>query len=90
MVTKDNAIDTKMPNTSGLVNNAQYDSDKQCLEKKIEDVVKKIAVTSRLEKKTEKLKRLKVGHLVLLSWLLLLLKTRKIQRLETKELILLI
>ena len=41
MLTKDNAIDTKMSITSGLVTNTQYDSDKQRLEKKIEDVDKK-------------------------------------------------
>ena len=35
LVTKVNAIDTKIPSTNGLVTKKQYDSDKQGLEKKI-------------------------------------------------------
>ena len=50
---KVNAIDTKIPSTSGLVTKTQYDSDKQGLEKKIEDVDKKIPNTSEMVKKTD-------------------------------------
>ena len=42
LVTKVNAIDTKTPSTSRLVTKRRYDSDKQALEKKIEDGYKKI------------------------------------------------
>ena len=57
------AIDTKIPRTSGLVTKTRYDSDKQSLEKNIEDAGKKIPYTSGLIKKTdctEKLQRLKI------------------------------
>ena len=36
LVTKVNAVNTNIPNTSGLVTKTQYDLDKQGLEKKIE------------------------------------------------------
>ena len=42
-----------MPSTSGLVTKTQYDADKQGLEKKIEEVNKKIPNTSGLSKKTD-------------------------------------
>ena len=63
------AIDTKIPTTSGLVTKTRYDSDKQSLEKNIEDAGKKIPYTSGLIKKTdctEKLQRLKIRYLMLL------------------------
>ena len=41
LVTKVNAIDTKIPRTSELVTKTQYDSDKQSLLEKIKDVGKK-------------------------------------------------
>ena len=44
LIIKLNAIDTKIESTSGLVTESQYDSDKQGLEKKIEDNTKKIPV----------------------------------------------
>ena len=46
LVTKVNAIDTKIASISGLVTNIQYDLYKQGLEKKIEDVDKKMPNTS--------------------------------------------
>ena len=49
MVNKVNTIDTKIPSTIGLVTKTQFDSDKQGLEKKIEDVDN----TSGLVKKTD-------------------------------------
>ena len=52
VVTKVNAIGTKVPSTSGLVLKPQYSSDNQNLEKKIEDADKKIRNTSRLVEKT--------------------------------------
>ena len=50
LVTKVNAIDTKTPSTSRLVTKRRYDTDKQALEKKIEDGYKKIPNTSGLVK----------------------------------------
>ena len=38
LVTKENGIDCKIPIVTGLVNKLQYDTDKQILEKMIEDV----------------------------------------------------
>ena len=35
LVTKGNAVDTKIPTTIGLVNKTQYNSNKQDLEKKM-------------------------------------------------------
>ena len=52
LVTKVNTIDTKLPSTRGLVSKPQYDSDKQGLEKEIEDVNRKILNNSELIKKT--------------------------------------
>ena len=49
MVNKINTIDTKIPSTIGLVTKTQFDSDKQSLEKEIEDVDN----TSGLVKKTD-------------------------------------
>ena len=51
--TKDNANDSKMPSTSGLVTKTQYDSSKQSLEIKIEVVDKTIPDTIGLVKKTD-------------------------------------
>ena len=51
LVTKASAIDTKVPSTSGLIFKKQYDSNKQNLEKKIEDIDKEIL--SGLVKKTD-------------------------------------
>ena len=48
LATRVNAIVTKIPSTSGLVTKTQYDSDKQGLKKKIEDVDKKIPNSSEL------------------------------------------
>ena len=50
---KVNAIDTKITNTSLLEAKTQYDSDTHGLEKRIEDVNKKIPNTSGLVKKNE-------------------------------------
>ena len=38
LFTKVNIIDTKIPSTGGLVTKAQFNSDKQDLENKIEDI----------------------------------------------------
>ena len=48
LLTKFNAIDTKIPITSGLVTKAQEDSGKKSLEKKIENVDRKIHNTGEL------------------------------------------
>ena len=53
LVVKGNAIDTKTPKTSGLVTKTKFDSDKQRLEKNIEDPDKKIPNTSKLVKKND-------------------------------------
>ena len=45
LVTKVNAIDTEISSTGGLVFKTQYDSGKQNLDKKIEDVNQKIPNT---------------------------------------------
>ena len=68
MATKVNAIDTKIPSSTRLVTKTLYDSDKQGLEKNLEDVDKKIRNTSGLVKKTDnqKLHRLKTRYLLLL------------------------
>ena len=50
LVIKVNAIDNKIPSTSGLVTKIQYDSNKQDLEKKNQDVDQKIPNTSWLVK----------------------------------------
>ena len=50
LVMKINASDTKLPSTSELVAKTQYNSDKQNLEKKIEDVDKNVHNTSGLVK----------------------------------------
>ena len=42
LVIKINDIDTKIPSTTRLVKEIQYDSDKQNLQKKIKDVNKKV------------------------------------------------
>ena len=53
LVIKVNDIDTKVPSTSGIVTKIQCDLDKQCLEKVIDDVVKRIPNTKGLVKKTD-------------------------------------
>ena len=50
LVIKVNAIDNKIPSTSGLVTKILYDSNKQDLEKKNQDVDQKIPNTSWLVK----------------------------------------
>ena len=52
-VIKVNVICTKIPSTSELVTETQYDSDKQGLERKIEHVDKNITNTSGLIEKTD-------------------------------------
>ena len=53
LVTNANAINTNIPSTSGLFTKTKYDSDKQGLEKIIENVDKKIPITSGLVQKTD-------------------------------------
>ena len=53
LIIKIDAVDTKIPSTSGLVTIIQDDSDKQGPEKKIEYVDKKLPYTSRLVKNTD-------------------------------------
>ena len=53
LITNANAINTKIASTSGLFTKTKYDSDKQGLEKIIEDVDKKIPITSGLVQKTD-------------------------------------
>ena len=52
LVTKVNAIDTKIPRTSELVTKTQSDSDKQSLLEKIKDVGKKTYNTNGVVRKT--------------------------------------
>ena len=52
LVIKVNSIDTKISSTSVLITKTKYDSDKQGLEKKTEDVDKRMSNTSGLVKKT--------------------------------------
>ena len=52
-VTEVNDFDNKIPSTSELVTKTQYDSDKQGLEKNVEDVDKKILNASGLLKKDD-------------------------------------
>ena len=52
LVTKINAINTKIPSTSAIVTKIQCHSDKQGLQNKIEDADKKIANTSGLVERT--------------------------------------
>ena len=69
LVTKVNAIDTKMPSNSRLTTKTQYIPDKKDLGKKIEDVDKKIPNTSGLVKKTDyqlKITEIKIKYLTLL------------------------
>ena len=53
LVTKENGIDCKIPIVTGLVNKLQYDTDKQILEKMIEDVDQKTACFTVLVEKTD-------------------------------------
>ena len=53
LVMKINAIDFKIPSNNWLVTKTHDDSVKQCLEKKINDVNKKILNASGLVKKTD-------------------------------------
>ena len=76
LVIKNNVIYTKIPSTSRLVTKTQYYLDEQGLEKKIEDIDKKIPIAT-----TQKLQRLKTRYLVLLDLLLLLLSIQKPQKL---------
>ena len=46
LVTKVNLIDNKIPSTSGLVSKTQYDSHKQGLDKKFDNVNTKLCNTS--------------------------------------------
>ena len=61
LVSKANAIDTKIPSTSELVTKTQYDSDKQDLEKRIEGVDKEIPNTSGLVRDTKYNTKIRVG-----------------------------
>ena len=66
LVTKLNAIVNKVQSTSGLVFKTYYDSDKQNLEKKIENLNKKILNTRGLIEKlliTQNVQRLKTSNL---------------------------
>ena len=47
LVTGFNAINARIPNTSGLVTKTQYNSDKQRFEKNIEDVDEKYPVLAK-------------------------------------------
>ena len=52
LITKVNAIGTKVPNNGELDSKTQYDSEKHNLEKKIDDIGKKISNTNNLVTKT--------------------------------------
>ena len=52
LMTKVNAINSKISSTIGLSTKTQYDSSKRDFEKKVDDIDKKIPNTSRLDKKT--------------------------------------
>ena len=53
LVPKINAIDTKVPGTSAINPKTQYDTAKQNLEKKTEDINKKFPNTSGQVRKTD-------------------------------------
>ena len=62
MCQKDNAIDTEIPKTTRLVTKTQYYSDKQGLEKNIEDLDKGNLILlgwSKILATTQKLQRMK-------------------------------
>ena len=61
LVSKANAIDTKIPSTSELVTKTQYDSDKQDLEKRIEGVDKEVLNTNGLVRDTKYNTKIRVG-----------------------------
>ena len=61
LVSKANAIDTKIPSTSELVTKTQYDSDKQDLEKRIEGVDKEVLNTNGLVRDTKYSTKIRVG-----------------------------
>ena len=61
LVSKANAIDTKIPSTSELVTKTQYDSDKQDLEKRIEGVDKEVLNTNGRVRDTKYSTKIRVG-----------------------------
>ena len=61
LVSKANAIDTKIPSTSELVTKTQYDSDKQDLEKRIEGVDKEVLNTNGQVRDTKYSTKIRVG-----------------------------
>ena len=61
LVSKANAIDTKIPSTSELVTKTQYDSDKQDLEKRIEGVDKEVINTNGRVRDTKYSTKIRVG-----------------------------
>ena len=61
LVSKANAIDTKIPSTSELVTKTQYDSDKQDLEKRIEGVAKEVLNTNGRVRDTKYSTKIRVG-----------------------------
>lgn len=86
LVTKFSAFDTKLSSTSGLVTKTKFDSDKEGLQKKIENVYKKIRSTSGLVT-TQKLQIENKIPSVTGTLLLLLLSMQKPQKLKIKYLI---
>ena len=69
LATKVNAIIIKIPSTSGLLTEKQYDSDKEGIEKKIEVVDRKTPIISGLVKKTDyytKITEIETRYLLLL------------------------
>ena len=61
LVSKANAIDTKIPSTSELVTKTQYDLDKQDLEKRIEGVDKEVLNTNGRVRDTKYSTKIRVG-----------------------------
>ena len=92
MIIKVNPIHTNIASTGGLITNTQNDSDKQSLEKKIEDVDKMIPNTLGLAKKTDyKTKIVDIENKIpgVTGLVTTTVLNKKPQRLKTKYLILL-
>ena len=85
MVIKVNAIDIKMPSNNWLVTKTHDDSVKQCLEKRIKDVNKKILNASGLVKKTDyNTKITYIDYLVYLGLVTISALKTKVTEIENK------
>ena len=85
LVMKINAIDIKIPSNNWLVTKTHDDSVKQCLEKRIKDVNKKILNASGLVKKTDyNTKITYIDYLVYLGLVTISALKTKVTEIENK------